>query len=108
MNTGMNQIDNVNNLITRLATLGDVIVYLLVALAVIFVVYNIVIYLIKGDDPATKGKAGLNILWGIAGLAIIVSLWGLVNILLNTFGTNTNPPVQLPNANFVSGTQNNP
>lgn len=101
--SNLNEISDVNDLVTRLRTIGDVVIYLLVALAVIFIVYYVVVYFIRGDKPEDRKKAGLNILWGIVGLAIIVSLWGLVNILIGTFSTNNAVPAdRFPTVNFIN------
>ncbi len=82
----LSPITNVNNLSTRLLGIGNIFTYILVAIAVIYIVWNVVQYFIKpnGDD---RKAAGMNILWGIVGLFIIVSIWGLVNVLTNTFKT---------------------
>lgn len=101
-------ISNVNNLATRLAGIGNIITYLLVGLAVIYIIWNIVQYFIKGEKGGGDRKeAGMNILWGIVGLFIIVSLWGLVNILVNTFYTDANVPRnRFPNADFINNRNN--
>jgi len=80
-------ITNVNQLATRAFSIGDLVTYGLVALAVIFIVWNVVMYVIKPPSSDDKKKAGGNILWGILGLFIIVSIWGLVNILTNSLST---------------------
>jgi hypothetical protein len=66
--------------------IGNTIIYILVAFAVLYIVFYVVKYLIAGgaDD---KAKNAANVGWGILGLFIIVSIWGLVNILTNTFST---------------------
>jgi hypothetical protein len=94
-------VTDVNSLSAKLAGIGNIVVYLLVALAIIFIVWNVVIYVIKGEGDA-RSKAGLNILWGIVGLFVIVSIWGLVNILTNTFKTT---PTNQPLPNFGNNTQ---
>ncbi len=100
----MSQIHDANGLIVRIASIGDVIVYLLIALAVLYIVYATVMYLIMGKEGADRKEAGMRILWGIVGLFIIVSLWGLVSLLVNTFPTyNELPPGSIPSANFVNG-----
>ena len=98
-------INNAKDLTKRLAGIGDIVIYLLVALAVIFIVYNIVIYIVKGNDPKVKPEALKNAGWGILGLAIIVSLWGLVNIIISSFNTNNNTP-NFPNADFINSNGN--
>jgi hypothetical protein len=65
----------------------------LVSLAVIYIIWNVVQYFIKPSEGDRK-DAGMNILWGIIGLFVIVSIWGLVNIFTNTFKTApTNQPI---------------
>ncbi len=95
-------INNANDLVDRILSLINIAIYVLVALAVVFIVYNVVMYIIRGNEPEGKREAAKNVTWGIVGLAIIVSLWGLVNIIVNTFRTNTNNLPNLPNANFVN------
>ena len=46
----------------------------------------------KADDPESRGTIGKAIIWGIVGLFVILSIWGLVAILSNTFRTNTTAP----------------
>jgi heme/copper-type cytochrome/quinol oxidase subunit 4 len=102
-NTGsLTTITNVNGVATKLTSLGNIALYLLTALAVIFIVWNVVRYLIMGSGEEGRGKAGLNILWGIIGLFVIVSIWGLVNILTGTFATT---PTDQPIPNFGNSTQ---
>lgn len=101
------EIRNVNSLATRLAGIGNIITYLLVGLAVIYIIWNTVHYFIR-PSGSDRSEAGMSIMWGIIGLFIIVSLWGIVNILVNTFYMNPNVPKdRFPNANFVSGDRSN-
>jgi len=90
----LSTITNVNDLSTRVIGIGNTVTYLLVALAVIYIIWNVVQYLIKQGDE--KSAAIKNIGWGILGLFIIVSIWGLVNILTNTFKT-TSTTQAIPN-----------
>ncbi len=98
----LSPITNVNNLSTRLLGIGNIFTYILVALAVIFIVWNVVQYFIK-PAGADRKDAGINILWGIVGLFIIVSIWGLVNIFTNTFKTT---PTDQAIPNLGNSTQN--
>lgn len=93
------QIRDVNSLSLKLASIGDVIIYLLIGLAIVFIVWNIVMTLISGDKPDEKKAALYNVGYGLLGLAIIVSIWGLVNILIGTFNTDNYRP-EFPTANF--------
>jgi len=94
-------ITDVNSLTAKLVGIGNTVIYLLVALAVIYIIWNTVQYFIKGsDEEGARKKTGMQILWGIVGLAIILSIWGLVGILTNTFRTT---PASQPIPNLGNG-----
>ncbi len=61
----------------------------LIALGVVYLVWGIVRYMI-GDSEEAKKKGKDGIIYGIIGLTVIVSVWGLVYILVNTFNLNDN------------------
>lgn len=99
---GTNKITDINDLTSKVADIGSVVVYLLIALAVVYIVWNVVQYMVKPSSE-TKTESLKNVGWGILGLFIIVSIWGLVNLLTNTFATDNNVPTdRFPNVDFVS------
>lgn len=83
-------ITNINQLTNRALGIGDTILYILVAVSVIYIVWNVVQYMIKPNGSESRKEAGLAILYGIIGLFVIVSVWGLVGILTNSFKTDPN------------------
>jgi uncharacterized membrane protein YidH (DUF202 family) len=85
------QITDANQLTTKITNIGNTIVVLLISFSVIWIIVNVVRYLIAGGEEDRK-KGGMAILWGVVGLFVILSIWGLVAILTNTFSTNTNIP----------------
>ena len=109
MYTVYNQVTDANSLAYKLIDIGNVAIYLLIGLAIIYIIWNVVMYIIKGADPESKSEHIKAVGWGILGLAIILSIWGLVNILINTFlGTGSNMPTErIPTANFVGGNSTN-
>jgi hypothetical protein len=99
----LGQVKNLNDVILRAVGVANVVLYCLVALAVVFIVYHIVWYVIRPSSPDDKKTHGVNIIWGLVGLFIIVSLWGLVGILVRTFNTdNTVPRENFPNVDFIN------
>ncbi len=60
-------------------------IYLLIAVAVIIFVYCIIKYFIAPSDGAERAEAGKYVMYSLIGFFIILALWGLVNILVNTF-----------------------
>ncbi|HEV7702496.1 MAG TPA: hypothetical protein VGO63_03605, partial [Candidatus Paceibacterota bacterium] len=72
------------NLLNTIHGILNSIIPLLVTLGVVYFVWGVVQYVIADAEEAKK--TGKNrIIYGIIGLAVIVSLWGLVNILVTTF-----------------------
>lgn len=73
-------------IITTIQNILNSIIPVLVALGVVYFVWGVVQYFIADAEEAKKtGKD--RIIYGVIGLAIIVSLWGIVNLITNTFFT---------------------
>lgn len=72
---------------TFIYIINAVLVPLLFAIAFITFLYGVFKKYIwsRGDEGAVEEGHKL-ILWGIIGFAIMISLWGLVNVVVNTFG----------------------
>lgn len=62
------------------------ILVLLIGLAVVMFVWYVIQYFIKADTD--REKAAPYVMWSLIGFFVILSLWGLVNIIQNTFGLN--------------------
>lgn len=74
---------------------------LIIAAAVVYFVWGLFQLFLAGDDEK-KEKAKSTIIYGVIALFVMISIWGLVNILANTFNLdNTNRAQnvnqQLPN-----------
>jgi hypothetical protein len=68
----------------------------ILALGIVYFVWGVVQYVIRDDEEAKK-KGKNRMIWGIIGLAVITALWGLVNILVDTFGLYGGvPPYLVP------------
>ena len=74
-----------NDLVKEGKTLLDNIVVFLIALAVVWFIWNVIKYTMS-DDEEKKGAAKSQMIWGIVAIAVIVSIWGLVGILQTMFG----------------------
>jgi len=78
------------DMIALVAGYFNSILALMMGIAVIMFVWYIINYYIKAD--ADKKEAGQYLMWSLIGFFVILSLWGLVNILINTFGLGTGSP----------------
>ena len=83
---------DINSVAGKATNIGNLIVQLAISLAVVWIIVNVVRYLIATNDPAHRTSAGWGILWGVVGLFVILSVWGLVYILRNSFRTQDNIP----------------
>ncbi len=72
---------------TILFIINSVLVPVIFALAFIVFLWGIFkTYIWSGGDDAAVKQGHQLILWGIIGFVVMISLWGLVNVVANTFG----------------------
>jgi hypothetical protein len=84
----------VNNLQGIQATLAQILGYvfpILLTLAVVVVVWGIFKFIVNAGDEEARKTGRSFILWGIVGIFLMLSVWGLINILVNSFAFNTTP-----------------
>ncbi|HEU0085427.1 MAG TPA: pilin [Candidatus Paceibacterota bacterium] len=78
---------NIGSLICKIGTILNSIIPLLISFGVVIFVWGVVQYVIGGDEEA-KSKGKDRMIWGIIGLVVIASMWGLVNMVVKTFDLN--------------------
>ena len=93
--------ENVTNALSlkdKLIGILDLAVQVLIAAAVVLFLYGVVKYIASGEDETKRKEAKNYIIYGIVGLFVMVSVWGLVGILTGTFGTNLDvTDIEIPN-----------
>ena len=87
-------VQNAGDIICRVGTLVRSLIPLLIALGVVYFIWGVITYVIGGDEEAKK-KGRTRMLYGIIGFAIIAGLWGIVFLVVNTFGVAANDISQL-------------
>lgn len=75
----------------RLQQILDRVMPVLIGIAVIWFIWGVISYVISGDEEKKKDARG-HIIQGLIGLFIILSFWGIVGLINNTFGVG---PTQL-------------
>lgn len=60
-------------------------IFALFSLGIMYTVYQYISALNKGDSK-TSGDMRQRLIWGIVGMAVLFSLWGIIAILTNTLG----------------------
>lgn len=71
--------------------INGVLVPLVFAIAFLMFIWGIFKYFIGGSDDDRKNAVKI-MLYGIVGFFVMVSVWGLVNILVGTFNLNSAVP----------------
>ena len=83
--------DGLGNLICKFQQILNSIIPVLVALGVVYFVWGVVRYVIADGEEAKK-KGRDSIIYGIIAFATITGLWGLVYIVVRTFGLSSVAP----------------
>jgi hypothetical protein len=91
---------NLFGLMCRIGQFLNSVVPLLIALAVVYFVWGVVTYVIASDEEAKKTGRD-RIIYGLLGLVVIIGMWGLVNLIGNTFGLNNSGNEELPTVPVV-------
>ena len=87
----------INSLINQIGTVITTLVPILIALALLVFVWGVVKFIAAADDSA-RDDGKKKMIWGIVGLFVIISVWGLVSLLRQLVGINA---TTAPNVNIV-------
>jgi len=69
---------------------------IVVALALLYFFWGLAQYILNASNDEKK-KEGRNIMiWGILALFIMVSIWGIINVVRDTFGLDSNTDINVP------------
>ena len=95
---GQEYYGDIEDVICTIYRIIKIIIPVLILGAVAYFIWGVIQFVIAGDAEE-KSSARSVMVHGIIGFAVILGLWGLVNILLNTFGVNnaTIPPIPVFN-----------
>ena len=79
------EITTIRGFLGRVSGIIDLLIPFIISLALLVILWGIFTYLTKAEEEEKRAEAKLYIIWGVIGIFFMVSLWGFVNILLNTF-----------------------
>ncbi|MDO8619852.1 MAG: hypothetical protein Q7R64_00690 [bacterium] len=85
------QITTFGGLLNQINSLLNAIVPVLVGLGVFVIIYGVFGYIQHSADEEKRDEAKKFIVWGVVGVFIMVSIWGFVNILINSFDLKKTP-----------------
>lgn len=85
------QAGTIEKILCEISNILNTIIPIIIVLGVVYFVWGVVSYVIASEEEAKT--AGRNrMIYGIIGLVVIVSMWGLVGIVTRTFGLNSTGP----------------
>jgi hypothetical protein len=105
--TGGSEFGEISNFLGNIISfLNGTIVPLVFAIAFLVFIWGIFTFFIRGGDDEEKRKKGqMFMLWGIIGFVVMVSVWGIVNLLAEGLNlTESGSQVDIPN---LPGRSNN-
>ncbi len=73
-------------------------IVLMFAVAVVVFVWGMIEFLSNRDSEEAQTKGKSHMLWGIVGIFIMLSVFGIINLLIGTFGLTgvNNAPIEIP------------
>ena len=83
-------VSNLRELVTLILDYFNLAIYFIMALAIVFFMWNVFKYFFKADGDKTE--AGQYVMYSVIGFAVMLTFWGLVNLVINTFQLNNSSP----------------
>ena len=89
-------VDSATQLATGFSKIMNILIPAFFALAVVYFFYGMAKYILAAGDPdeAKKGKSIM--IYGVIGLAVMASLYGLINFLTSSVGVTPSTTIDLP------------
>ena len=92
--------------LTDINSLLNGVMVLLITLAIVVFFWGLIKYIFNREGGGKDGAEGAPLMiWGIAAFFVMLSIWGIIALLRNTFGVtaNTGPIPQPPGQSVVGG-----
>ncbi len=80
---------NLEGIVQLLTNLFNNIIPLLIAVAVVYFFWGLITFLRASGDPKAIEAGRSQMIWGVIAIAVMVSLFGLINFLQNTLGVDS-------------------
>ena len=64
------------------------IIGLLFGLALLYFMYGVAVFIVNGDNDVKRREGANHMLWGVVGLFVMVSVFGIMKIICTTIGCN--------------------
>jgi uncharacterized membrane protein len=64
----------------------------LIGIIVVIVFWNLAQFVLHADDEKEREKYKMFMVWSVVGMFLIVSFWGIIGAIINTFFTSSSNP----------------
>lgn len=92
MNSGSQDFKGVINVV--ISSIFNPLIILFLGLAIVYFLWGVLKYVRHGESESDRTEGIMMMTYGIVAIFVMISVWGLVTILINTFGLDTRlPPV---------------
>lgn len=75
-------LSNIAQLVVRFVNQAVVVI---IGLSIAVIIFGVIKMIAQADQSEGRQNGQKRIIWGIVGVAIALSTWGLVNLVVNTF-----------------------
>ena len=86
---------DVDSILGTVTNILNSIIPIIIGLAVVYFLWGVFGYVTAGADDKKKEARDVMI-YGIIAIFVMVSVWGLVNLLVDTFGLDNSLPSDIP------------
>lgn len=100
---GGGNLNTIPGLIVRVNAVLNTVVPFLIGIAVFIVIWGIFRYVTSVADEEKRVEARQFVIWGVILIFCMLSVWGFVNILVNSFSLSKQAPTNLPKLPAIPG-----
>jgi hypothetical protein len=91
----------IDSVFVKVLTLINYLTIIVVALSVLAFFWGLFLFITKAGEEKSEGRHIM--IWGILALFVMMSVWGLVSVLGNTFGVSNTVAPNIPGIGGFSG-----
>ena len=94
--TSSDEIVDIPCLLEKINRVLNTVVPFLVGIAVFIIIWHVFKYIMSAGDEEKRTEARMFVVWGVIFVFLMVSVWGFINILVNSFSLSKQAPSQRP------------
>ena len=80
------EITDFRSFVGKILDILGLLIPIIFGLALIFFFWGVAMFIFSAGDEKKREEGKYTLMWGIIILFIMISIWGIIKVLLNTFG----------------------